>query len=49
MAFIPVAVEIPALATISVLAAALALLIVVETRSYGESRRQTRRELRHEG
>ena len=47
-AFVPVAVEIPALATISVLALALALLIVVETRSYGESRERVRRELRHE-
>ena len=47
-AFIPVAVEIPALATISVLALALILLIVVETRSYGESRHRTRQELRHE-
>jgi low temperature requirement protein LtrA len=48
-AFIPVAVQIPALATISVLAVALALLIVIETRSYGESRARLRRELRHEG
>lgn len=49
VAFVPVAVEIPALATISVLAAALALLIVIETRSYGEARGRVRRELRHEG
>ena len=48
VAFIPVAVEIPALATISVLAVALVLLIAVETRSYGEARRRTRNELRHE-
>jgi low temperature requirement protein LtrA len=48
VAFIPVAVEIPALATISVLAVALALLIVVETRAYGEDRARVRRELRHE-
>jgi low temperature requirement protein LtrA len=48
MAFIPVAVEIPALATISVLALALMALIVVETRAYGESRHRTRQELRHE-
>jgi low temperature requirement protein LtrA len=48
-AFIPVAVQIPALATISVLAVALGLLIVIETRSYGESRARVRRELRHEG
>ena len=49
VAFIPAAVEIPALATISVLALALALLIVVETRSYGESRKRTQRELRRAG
>ena len=49
VAFLPVAVEIPALATISVLAVALVLLIVIETRSYGDSRRRTRNELRHEG
>jgi low temperature requirement protein LtrA len=48
VAFIPVAVEIPALATIGVLALALVLLIVVETRRYGESRHRTRDELRHE-
>jgi low temperature requirement protein LtrA len=48
VAFIPAAVEIPSLATIGVLALALALLIVVETRSYGESRHRTRQELRHE-
>jgi hypothetical protein len=48
-AFVPVAVEIPALATICALAAALALLIVVETRSYGEARARVRREPRHEG
>jgi low temperature requirement protein LtrA len=47
LAFIPVAVEIPALATISVLAVALALLIVIETRAYGESRHRTRQELAH--
>ena len=49
VAFIPVAVEIPALVTISVLAAALALLIVVETHAYGESRHRTRQELRQRG
>ncbi len=47
-AFVPVAVEIPALATAGVLAAALALLIVVETHAYGEGRKRTRDELRHE-
>ena len=49
VAFIPVAVQIPALATISVLAAALIVLIAVETRSYGEARARTRAELHHEG
>ena len=48
VAFIPAAVEIAALITISVLAAALALLIVIETRSYGESRHRTREALRHQ-
>ena len=47
-AFIPVAVEVAALATISVLAAALVVLIVVETRSYGDTRDRLRHELRHE-
>jgi low temperature requirement protein LtrA len=47
-AFVPVAVEIPALATIAALAAALAVLIAVETRSYGETRARLRRELRRE-
>ena len=46
VAFVPVAIEIPALATIAVLAVALAALIVVETRSYGEARARTRSELR---
>ena len=48
VAFVPVAVEIPALATITVLAAALVLLIVIETRSYGARRQEFRRELRQE-
>jgi low temperature requirement protein LtrA len=39
---VPVAVQIPALATIALLCALLALLIVVETRSYGASRQQLR-------
>ena len=47
VAFIPVAVEIPALATITVLLAALVALIAIETRAYGESRARTRQELRH--
>jgi low temperature requirement protein LtrA len=49
VAFIPAAVEIPALATIAVLAAALIILIVVETRSYGDARDRVRHELRHDG
>ncbi|MDQ3722758.1 MAG: low temperature requirement protein A [Actinomycetota bacterium] len=49
VAFIPVAVEIAALVTMSVLAAALVILIAIETRSYGEGRRRTREELRHAG
>jgi low temperature requirement protein LtrA len=48
VALIPLAVEIPALASVGVLAVALALLIVVETRSYGEGRDRIRHELRHE-
>jgi low temperature requirement protein LtrA len=47
-AFIPVAVEIPALATISILAVALVILIVVETHSYGDERERVRRDLRNE-
>jgi low temperature requirement protein LtrA len=49
VAFIPVAVEIPALATLGVLAAALAILIAIETRNYGDARNRVRHELRHEG
>ena len=48
IAFIPLAVEIPALASVAALAAALAILIVVETRSYGEARERVRHEMRHE-
>ena len=47
-AFIPAALEIPALATIAALAAALVALIVIETRSYGDARERVRHELRHE-
>jgi low temperature requirement protein LtrA len=47
-AFIPIAVEVPALVTISVLAGLLVVLILVETRSYGAARERTRHELRHE-
>jgi low temperature requirement protein LtrA len=45
---IPGAIEIPALATLGVLAAALAILIAIETRSYGEARDRVRHALRHE-
>ena len=48
VAFLPAAVEIPALASAAVLAAALAALIVVETRSYGEARERVRHDLRRE-
>jgi low temperature requirement protein LtrA len=41
-AFIPVAIEIPALATVAVIAAALVALIVVETHGYGGSRAEVR-------
>jgi low temperature requirement protein LtrA len=44
LAFLPVATEIPALATVSVVAVLTWLLIVYETRSYGESRERVRRE-----
>jgi hypothetical protein len=47
-AFIPVAVEIPALATITVLAGVLIALIVVETRGYGDARDRVRHEQRRE-
>ena len=45
-ALVPVAVEIPALASVSMLCSLLALLIVVETRAYGESRRRLRHQVR---
>jgi low temperature requirement protein LtrA len=48
VAFVPIAVEIPALAAITVVAVALALLIVIETRGYGDARERVRHELRHE-
>ncbi len=47
VAFVPVAVEIPALATVAILAAAFVLLIVEETRSYGEARRRVRHTVGH--
>src|SRR4051794_2911877 len=42
LAFLPVAVEIPALATIAILAAALVVLIAEETRRYGDARARAR-------
>jgi len=44
-ALVPAAVEVPALATLTALCAMLALLIVMETHSYGESRRRLRHEV----
>jgi hypothetical protein len=41
-----VATEIPALATVATVTALAWLLIVIETRSYGEARVRTRNELR---
>jgi low temperature requirement protein LtrA len=49
VAALPLAVEIPALATAGALAAALTLLIAIETHSYGESRERLRSEARQEG
>jgi len=48
VAFLPAAVEIPALATVCVLAAALTILIALERHSYGERRNRLRQELRSE-
>jgi low temperature requirement protein LtrA len=44
VAFLPAAIEIPALATVAVVTAVLWLLIVIETRSYGEARDRVRHE-----
>jgi low temperature requirement protein LtrA len=44
LAFLPVATEIPALATVAVVTAVAWLLIIIETRSYGEGRGRVRRE-----
>jgi low temperature requirement protein LtrA len=44
LAFLPIATEIPALATIGAVAAAAWLLVVVDTRSYGGGRGRVRRE-----
>jgi low temperature requirement protein LtrA len=45
LALVPVGTELPALATLGILAVLLVALIVVETRSYGESRNRIRHEL----
>jgi low temperature requirement protein LtrA len=42
LAFLPVALELPALAVVAIVTAALWALIVVETRSYGDSRHEVR-------
>ena len=42
VAFLPVATEIPALATVAVVTALAWLLVVIETRSYGEGRERVR-------
>jgi low temperature requirement protein LtrA len=47
LALVPVAVELPALASVAIVAVLLWLLIVLETRSYGESRARLRHELAH--
>jgi low temperature requirement protein LtrA len=47
-ALVPVAVEIPALATVSIVAALLIALIAYETRSYGPSRDRVRHQLARE-
>jgi len=44
LAFLPVATEVPALATVSVVAVLAWLLIVIETRSYGAARERVRHE-----
>jgi low temperature requirement protein LtrA len=44
VAFLPVAIEIPALATVAVVTVLAWLLIVIETRSYGEGRTRVRRD-----
>jgi low temperature requirement protein LtrA len=48
LALIPAAVELPALATLGIVAALLVVLIVVETVSYGESRARVRHDLARE-
>jgi low temperature requirement protein LtrA len=48
LALVPVAVELPALATLGILAALLVALITYETLSYGESRNRIRHDLARE-
>jgi low temperature requirement protein LtrA len=48
VALLPAAVELPALATLAILAALLVVLIAVETISYGESRNRVRHDLARE-
>jgi low temperature requirement protein LtrA len=42
VAFLPVATEIPALATVAVVTVAVWLLIIIETRRYGQARERVR-------
>ncbi len=48
VAFIPIAVELPALATASILSAATVALVAYETVRFGEARERLRRKLLHE-
>jgi low temperature requirement protein LtrA len=48
LALVPVAVELPALATLAILTALLVALIAYETHSYGESRNRIRHDLARE-
>ena len=47
LALVPIAVELAALASVAIVAVLLWLLIVLETRSYGDARARLRRELAH--
>jgi low temperature requirement protein LtrA len=48
LALVPAAVELPALATVAIVAALMVGLVVEETRSYGESRARVRHEVEHD-
>jgi low temperature requirement protein LtrA len=48
VALTALATELPAIASLAILAGLLIILIVVETHGYGDSRARTRDELRHE-